>query len=390
LGDPTISEFSLETNDPTHEFDKFLSLGRGCTLSFSGSGSDESRSVIELICNELENEEVLDILSRESKDELTIHNVLGRLNLRYCESARFKREIAFAASHFSELTESDLLKLKFELIYRIMADASLKVVDEDSLCRFVMNRVLSDVGNCSLFEFVRFEYVSSEVMEDFFTLMSNDLNDFISLIWPGLHNRLVLPVSPKSTNDRLLTTGESDFSTSDSVCCAYRSDAPLKGIISFLTEKFGGNVHDRDIVALTASSILNSSYGATKIVDGQSQTFFHSVDQPNQWVCLDFKNMKIEPTHYSIETSREGNNDYLLLSDWLIEGSDDGATWIELDRHENDRQLSGPCQTVTFSVSQSSEIRFFRIRQIGLNRSGSNYLSFSRLEIFGKIQGVTN
>jgi hypothetical protein len=77
------------------------------------------------------------------------------------------------------------------------------------------------------------------------------------------------------------------------------SDGSKEGIISDLTPKHGWSVADRGIVAVSSSSSL-PSFIARHALDFRPKTYFQSDDPQNQWLCHDFKDRKVEPTHYSI------------------------------------------------------------------------------------------
>jgi hypothetical protein len=55
---------------------------------------------------------------------------------------------------------------------------------------------------------------------------------------------LVLPVHPEHSNARVASRE-----------LAFAPSLPLSGIIAYLTSQFGGNVHDRNIVNITANRV---------------------------------------------------------------------------------------------------------------------------------------
>jgi hypothetical protein len=63
----------------------------------------------------------------------------------------------------------------------------------------------------------------------------------------------------------------------------------------------------------------------------QPTTSFASQDQPDQWLCCDFKDRRIELTNYCIAAKVDG----FALRSWVVEGSEDGATWIVLDQRQD-------------------------------------------------------
>jgi hypothetical protein len=90
------------------------------------------------------------------------------------------------------------------------------------------------------------------------------------------------------------------------------TDSPLSGIISYLTKTNGGHVMDRDIVSITASSVGSPHNRPLRnVADSEDQTNFQTKDEANSWICLDFLKLLIKPTHYSIQTLRNGNASHL-------------------------------------------------------------------------------
>jgi hypothetical protein len=77
----------------------------------------------------------------------------------------------------------------------------------------------------------------------------------------------------------------------------------LDGIISYLTRKHGGNVHDKGIVTITSKSVYSDDPGRAvrNVADLTSTAFFNSKHEPGQWVCWGFHEIRILPTHYTIK-----------------------------------------------------------------------------------------
>jgi hypothetical protein len=98
----------------------------------------------------------------------------------------------------------------------------------------------------------------------------------------------------------------------------------LEGIISYLTKKHGGNVHEKGIVTITSKSV-NPRYPPTNVADLTSDRWFNSKKEPDQWVRWDFREMRVCPTHYTITAP--------WLKSWVVEGSLDGESWTENLRH---------------------------------------------------------
>jgi hypothetical protein len=74
----------------------------------------------------------------------------------------------------------------------------------------------------------------------------------------------------------------------------------LGGLLALLTERAGANIHERGVVAITASS----NTGTVKnVVDCGSVSGYESGTAPNLWLCIDFKEATIKMTSYSVGLS---------------------------------------------------------------------------------------
>jgi uncharacterized coiled-coil protein SlyX len=143
---------------------------------------------------------------------------------------------------------------------------------------------------------------------------------------------------------------------------------PPDGIISYLTRKHGGNVHDEGIVTITSKSVKSdqSEYAVRNVADlSSAYSWFLSKNKPGQWICWDFHEMRVRPTHYTIRSYR--------LKSWVVESSLDGKTWREIDRKRDNRDFSDGRETVSFAVSKLAECRFIRLTQTGKNHYGYDY-----------------
>jgi hypothetical protein len=130
-----------------------------------------------------------------------------------------------------------------------------------------------------------------------------------------------------------------------------------------------------------SGSTIYGSFVAKNAVDLLSNSYFESQNESNQWLCYDFKDRKVRPTHYSIHAH---SNNWWLRS-WIFEGSMDGSTWTELDSHTNDGSTNSNHPIGTFSISNHFEFRFVRLRQTGVCAQGNDYLILFAMEIFGDL-----
>jgi hypothetical protein len=142
--------------------------------------------------------------------------------------------------------------MPFELISNIISNKSLELKDEESLYEIIVSKSKENEDSqfFSLFEFVRFEYLSTNSIESFIEII-NESFDFLTFpIWRSLCHHLSLSVSIDISNDLF----HDKFS---SVVCLFVETSNFDGILSYLTKRFEGHVIDRDIVSITASSFNN-------------------------------------------------------------------------------------------------------------------------------------
>jgi hypothetical protein len=159
----------------------------------------------------------------------------------------------------------------------------------------------------------------------------------------------------------------------------------LQGIIHYLSAACGGNVHDTGAVIVSCSTKYED-FHPKSLLELAADSRFISKDQPDQWVCYDFGDRTVRPTHYTIRSDFTGpnRND---LKDWVVEGSVDGEGWTLLDERKDNAELYGKGVRRRFEISIVVEVRMFRLRQTGLNHCRRHALILSAIEIFGDLIG---
>jgi hypothetical protein len=180
------------------------------------------------------------------------------------------------------------------------------------------------------------------------------------------------------------------------------------GIIAHLTREYDGNVHDREIVAVTSGSFEIETCGANphsgayqnrpehaakNAVDLEAGSYYYSACRakteqirhtPNNWICYDFKDSRIVPSHYALRSYDAGPENAHLKS-WAVETSVDGQSWREIDHKENNSELNGTLALRTFAVTGAEPARFIRLVNIGRNHWGNDQPCISAWEIFGTL-----
>jgi hypothetical protein len=341
--------------------------------------NDSNRDFLLAVSRELGSSELLLTLVKEVEGDMTVSNAIKRFDLMKTAKCGIDDAIEFIASHFGEFAGSDLEVLSISELALILENSALKLSSEDALCEFILSLLEQDLSRFSLFEFVRFEYVSVEVLQRFCDFISEHFECLNVSVWSRLRNRLLIPVAIQPPTSRC-----------PSLLFRPADGAPLNGIIAYLTRKYHGNVHTKGIVATTGHDCVSdhSSQAPSNAADLMLANYFHSKCEPNQALMYDFGDRRVTLSHYSIHSRyNAGENDYYLQS-WVIECSVDGVSWVEVDRHDEDRTLNFRNPVHCFTVPHGeSNTRFVRLRQTGPNQYSTpdHRLIISGFELFGAL-----
>ena len=380
--DALANRLVISTRDEKGLFPQVLSLTLGKGIDISDA-SDVGFFLS--IAQELENKSLWENILKRTGEELTVENCIERLKELSSYGVACDEELEFVASHFYELEHAKLKEIDLDLLAEIVFSDSLVLESEDSLYEFVSDlfRTNEDKQDACfrLFSALWFECLSLENVKSFCGICGHFLHEMDSTMWEHLSMRLCHDVvfrHTDSTRKRYSQRG---------TLIGYTGSNSLDGIIRYLSNACGGNVHDKGVVEITSGPPYSSSASdaAKNVADLTVDSFFRSDNSVNQFVCYNFKDKTIIPTHYSIRSYYNGNPGNWNWKSWVVETSTDGNAWTEVDRHENNGDLNGRNITKTYPVSVQKACRMFRIRQIGPNWHGSNGILFSSLEVFGTL-----
>jgi hypothetical protein len=210
-------------------------------------------------------------------------------------------------------------------------------------------------------------------------LISNSFEFLTFPIWSSFVHRLTF----SNCNDQI-SNRYSDVIRS----FVPRDGFPFDGILSFLTGECDGNVHEKGIVEVSASGIHWSDCPLSIVVDFKSSSpKFGTPNVTNSWILIDFRNSRINPTHYSIRSRTD--EDWYHLRSWVVEGSNNGENWVNLDVRENNCDLTGSGAIHTFAVGNPGAFGIIQIRQTGTNSGNCHYLQLKSVEFFGTLLRAT-
>jgi hypothetical protein len=362
---PSQTELRIETEDPEHQFTNVLSLGRGESVQINPNNSGFLLS----IAGELANCELYWSLYESVEARIDVPTFCAHFRAPALANCLPDKAIEFLAVHFYQIEREFLDALPIAGLARILAHPSVTVETEDLLFEFISSHLDSNLDYLPLLDHVKFEFLTQSAITKFISWSERNFNHMNLSLWQALTRRLAQPVNVAVPEPNRYAT---------KFCL--QSGLPLDGIIAHLTRVHGGNVHDRGVVIVSASSVWNSSTPVRNAVELGERRTFESEMAPNEWVCYDFKDRRVELTDYSIANFSDA-----FLRSWIVEGSDDGSTWITLDEriHNTDADAGRPI--VTFSVSRTIASRFIRLRQTGNNASDRDDIVLSGFEVFGSV-----
>jgi hypothetical protein len=164
----------------------------------------------------------------------------------------------------------------------------------------------------------------------------------------------------------------------------------LHGIVAHLTERFKGNVHEKGVIEIRGIEHPGEGRKPWYAVDFKVQQYPHdycSENKLNSWLLLDFKEMRILPTHYAIRSYYNKVGTHHLKSRKVVgfAGDDGDGDGIVLDSRENTSDLNGPGLIGTFPMRSSGVFKSIKLISTGPGHCGYNFLIVSGFELYGTL-----
>lgn len=191
-----------------------------------------------------------------------------------------------------------------------------------------LNCIKKNTKYSYLFEYIYFNNAEIETMKKIVEKFK--MNNLNIGIWQSLCNCLI-------QSDKIIPN---TLRKSKVIYFEHKKGDEFNGIVKFLTEKAGGNIHYKGVVEITSNSINDSSHNPKNVFDFQQNNLYNSKNEPNASICIDFKDKLIELSNYTIKTGTDGPNG-VNLTNWITEASSDGKSWEKIDEHTDDASLFG-------------------------------------------------
>ena len=280
--------------------------------------------------------------SKEIQGNISYENAVQRIEIKKEHKADFDEEIAFISSNFHDFhtkyTEA-LFALDIDIIERIITNDKLKLCNEEELFDIILKLYMKSKEYSLLFAYVIFLNLSTQSIQEF--TKNFDINDINDSIWKNICCRLEQNISIESI--KAYKESHQNFLNNRYSAQWYEH------IIQYLSEQCHENIQIQNLVQITSSSIWDSKFGAENIIKQNDQKKFGTKNEVNSWVQFDFKKTKVMIDSYTLKTWNEDET-FEHLKNWILEVSNDGKNYTEIDRQINCDLLRGKLKTATFNV----------------------------------------
>lgn len=136
---------------------------------------------------------------------------------------------------------------------------------------------------------------------------------------------------------------------------------------------------------LAAESSINpgTTQGAVNLSDrgAASAVTDNLPDQWWRWILPENHAIKID--YYTLKTREDADNHH--PRGWILEGSDDGATWTTIDSRTAQTTITGLGVFFGYTAATATAYRRVRIRQTEANSSAGNFFCASDFEFYGTL-----
>lgn len=156
--------------------------------------------------------------------------------------------IDFMSEHFEEIDKEQMSKLDINILEEIIENDKLRISDEDSLLSFVLLLYERNHENSRFFEYVLIKNLSDEGLEKFVNAF--DVEDINKSIWTRICEKLIYK---EESNQEHKNRYIQQTKMKKSNIQIFEKDQlkDFDGILRYLTNKTGGNIHDNKTIEIT-------------------------------------------------------------------------------------------------------------------------------------------
>ena len=354
LKDPTYNEFEIQDQEKIEEeFSTFL------------RGQKIRKETFIKIGKLLKNKEMIKKwkMSNQMTEETDINSlkIINKINSKNNEGTEkevydiedIKEEIEYIIKHFEEMKE-EVKSLPEEYLIYIIRNGVIKMENEDTLWEIIRERIKemkrrmhtkgSDKKTIEkirkirriLLGSVKIKYLKNETFKEYIgEIEAEDLVDIENIesyrvssnkeeeeagdLWNQIQEIILNSIDINSKEEKRKEEKRKEEKRKEecqkSIAIGHKEGKNFEGIIKYLEDKYGKDIHKKGIVNITVSSTYCRK--PEKVINYQWNSDWRTVDDSNeQWWSIDFRKMKVKINGYSIKT---GNTQYYHLRNWGIE-----------------------------------------------------------------------
>ena len=373
-GNMNLSYYKINTEDEG-DFNRIIKYGEMKEINIK---KKEEKQYFRSILKQLGNGDEVLRFSKKFQENISIENAIQRLQSKKKLKINFDEEISFISSNFHDfytLYPEVMSKLDVDSIEQILTNDKLKLYNEEEVFDLILKLYLRSNDYSQLFSYVIFMNLSKEYIQEF--TENFDINDMNKAIWKTICCRLEQDICKESVS--AYQASHHDFLKKRYLRSKYQHN-----IIQYLSKQCHGNVQAQNIIRITSSSTYSDDYKVENVLEKNDNKIFGSKDIEDSWIQFDFKERKVLLDSYTLKTINNFETACHLKS-WVLEVSDDGQNYTEIDRQFYCDLICGPLKTETFPVCCSCPHRFVRLMQTEENWGGSNSLWINQIEFSGFI-----
>ena len=306
--------------------------------------------------------------------------------------------LSFISSHFSNIIEENskfytiFNDIKYiELLELILQNKNLKIKNEDLLLKYILSLCKINKEFEMFIQYIYLEYCSVSAVNNLIDYVTTNMcySKGIESTFSCFKRRLILeklPDSDQLENERYLEPIKKEQPKPPVISCSYSNDM-FDGIFNKIRKMNSGqNPIDCGAVSYTIHASAGSTIDKStpKLFNSDGATEWYLLEEENNFISFDFKDLKISINGYSWESTHT-YSDWEYKNSFLWEGSNDNSTWELIDSRDHNTDMGGSIGKHFWSCNRSPFYRYIRFRLRDVERKG-NWLYCSKLELFGEIQ----
>ena len=166
-------------------------------------------------------------------------------------------------------------------------------------------------------------------------------------------------------------------------------DCKFNGFFKYVANTLKDTSANNQIFELTSSpehTVDKIVHSVSNLLNDTEDSLFISQGQNDEYIQLKLLKGTLQLTHYSMMSSTDANKGTCPES-WIVEGSTDSETWMEIDNVQHDRSLQAQSAIQLFKVNSiCPPFKYIRIKQIDTCHPKNKRFVLARLELFGYYQ----